>query len=312
MCPADELSPSGVDCGLAIYIDRQLAGHVQQGDGAVSRGVLFDTASRNPGLKLPLTPEQFCKAGIAAVDAACLRDRGAPCPALKVAEADTVLVDISRGTRHRRAPLRSPFVVQRYRGPLFVEACFADPMYGGNRSAAVFWKMIGYPGLPANHAIDMVRYRGKPYPGAGSPKSIGDFLVTPDRVLGLTVAKRLPRRTVVVVGGGLCAGLLSRQLTAQGIDVLVLERGVDHGGGAEARLPSQPRRTALGTATRQEHAELATRNLHVAALAARRVAAGALDGSLSAGPGRGRRRQPLERKVTWRMVGIRSRVAHAP
>jgi gluconate 2-dehydrogenase alpha chain len=65
----------------------------------------------------------------------------------------------------------------------------------------------------------------------------------------LTVAKRLPRRTVVVVGGGLCAGLLSRQLTAQGIDVLVLERGVEHGGGAEARLPSQ--RDELRWAQRQ-------------------------------------------------------------
>ena len=57
---------------------------------------------------------------------------------------------------------------------LFVEACFADPMYGGNRNA-VFWKMIGYPGLPATHALDMVRYRGKPYPGATTPKSIADF-----------------------------------------------------------------------------------------------------------------------------------------
>jgi gluconate 2-dehydrogenase alpha chain len=51
--------------------------------------------------------------------------------------------------------------------------------------------------------------------------------------------KRLPKRTVVIVGGGLCAGLISRQLTAKGIDVLVLERGGDHTNGAEARLPSQ-------------------------------------------------------------------------
>jgi gluconate 2-dehydrogenase gamma chain len=58
--------------------------------------------------------------------------------------------------------------------PLFSEACFADPIYGGNRDA-VFWKMIGYPGLPATHSVDMVRYRGKPYPGAKNPKSIIDF-----------------------------------------------------------------------------------------------------------------------------------------
>lgn len=51
--------------------------------------------------------------------------------------------------------------------------------------------------------------------------------------------KKLEKRTVVIVGGGLTAGLISRQLTAQGIDVLVLERGGDRTNGAEAKLPSQ-------------------------------------------------------------------------
>jgi gluconate 2-dehydrogenase alpha chain len=53
------------------------------------------------------------------------------------------------------------------------------------------------------------------------------------------VTTRLAKRTVVVVGGGLCAGLLARQLTAKGVDVLVLERGGDHTRGAEATLPNQ-------------------------------------------------------------------------
>jgi gluconate 2-dehydrogenase gamma chain len=124
-------------------------------------------------LQLPLTPEQFCKAGIAAVDAACVRDHGVPFAALKEAEADAVLVGITEGhISDGLLSLVSWFNELVY--PLFIEACFADPMYGGNRNA-VFWKMIGYPGLPANHAIDMVRYRGKPYPGAENPKSIGDF-----------------------------------------------------------------------------------------------------------------------------------------
>jgi gluconate 2-dehydrogenase alpha chain len=42
---------------------------------------------------------------------------------------------------------------------------------------------------------------------------------------------------------------VSRQLTAHGIDVLVLERGIDHADGAEARLPSQ--RDELRWAVRQ-------------------------------------------------------------
>jgi gluconate 2-dehydrogenase alpha chain len=63
------------------------------------------------------------------------------------------------------------------------------------------------------------------------------------------MAKRLPHRRVVIVGGGLCAALISRQLTMQGIDVLVLERGIDHTNGAAARLPSQ--RDELRWAQRQ-------------------------------------------------------------
>ena len=47
-------------------------------------------------------------------------------------------------------------------------------MYGGNYDK-VFWKMIGYPGLPATNTINMVQYRGKPYPGSADPKSIVDF-----------------------------------------------------------------------------------------------------------------------------------------
>jgi gluconate 2-dehydrogenase alpha chain len=51
--------------------------------------------------------------------------------------------------------------------------------------------------------------------------------------------KKLPGKTVVMVGGGLTAGLAARQLTGKNIDVLVLERGTDHSKGAEARLPTQ-------------------------------------------------------------------------
>jgi gluconate 2-dehydrogenase alpha chain len=53
------------------------------------------------------------------------------------------------------------------------------------------------------------------------------------------MATQLKKRTVVIVGGGLTAGLVSRQLVAKGVDVLVLERGQDHRYGPEARIPTQ-------------------------------------------------------------------------
>lgn len=49
----------------------------------------------------------------------------------------------------------------------------------------------------------------------------------------------LPKRTVVIVGGGLTAGLIGRQLTNQGVEVTVLERGVDHTKSAAALVPNQ-------------------------------------------------------------------------
>ncbi len=172
MCPADEYSPNGVDCGIATYIDRQLAGPYGKGDGRYLQAP-FRSGKPELGLQLPLTPEQFCKAGIAVANAACVSEHGKPFAELDPAQAGEFLKAVAAG----RVPAGEPplalwFDTVIYR--LFVEGCFADPMYGGNRNA-VFWKMIGYPGLPATHTLDMVKYRGKPYPGARDPKSIGDF-----------------------------------------------------------------------------------------------------------------------------------------
>jgi gluconate 2-dehydrogenase alpha chain len=53
------------------------------------------------------------------------------------------------------------------------------------------------------------------------------------------MTQKLPKRSVVFVGGGLTAGLAARQMMNSGIDVLVLERGGDHAGSAASTLPNQ-------------------------------------------------------------------------
>jgi gluconate 2-dehydrogenase gamma chain len=172
MCPADHLTPSGVDCGLAIYIDRQLAGGFGQGDRLYMQGP-WRKGKPQLGYQLPLTPEQFFKAGLAAANAACKARHGKPFFALAPADADAFVNDIAAGkVTDPRVPLAQWFNGLVY--PLFTQACFADPIYGGNRDK-VFWRMIGYPGLPATHGRDMVEFRGKPFPGAKDPKSIADF-----------------------------------------------------------------------------------------------------------------------------------------
>jgi gluconate 2-dehydrogenase gamma chain len=172
MCPADALTPGGVDCGLAAYIDRQLAGGFGKGARLYMRGP-WREGKPELGYQLPLTPEQFFKAGLAAADAACRKRNGKAFVELDENGANQFLHEIAGGkVTDERIHLASWFNELVY--PLFEQACFADPVYGGN-VGKVFWKAIGYPGLPAVHSQDMVDFRGKPFPGAADPKSIADF-----------------------------------------------------------------------------------------------------------------------------------------
>jgi len=172
MCPADELTPRGVDCGLALFIDRQLAGGFGKGERLYLRGPIRPGRPED-GYQLPLTPEQFFKIGISAADASCRRLNGKRFTELSPQDADAFLAAIADGKiTDERVSLSEWFNELVY--PLFAQACFADPIYGGNRDK-VFWKMIGYPGLPAVNGLNIVRYRGKPFPGARTPKSMADF-----------------------------------------------------------------------------------------------------------------------------------------
>ena len=172
MCPADGLTPNGVDCGLAEYIDRQLAGSFGRGDRLYRSGP-WRSGKPQLGYQLPLTPEQFFKAGIAAAQSASTARFGKRFEELESAPADAFLQELAAGkVTDKRVPLTQWFNGLVY--PLFTQACFADPVYGGNHNK-VFWKLVGYPGLPAVHSQNMTAFRGKPFPGALDPKSIQDF-----------------------------------------------------------------------------------------------------------------------------------------
>ena len=171
MCPADDLTPAGTSCGLALFIDRQLAGAFGRGERLYLRGP-WRPGRPEHGYQLPLTPEQFFKAGLGAADELCELRHGKRFADLEIPVADAFLAEIANGAAHPRIALGEWFNELVY--PLFQQACFADPGHGGNRDK-VFWRMIGYPGLPAVHGINMVRYRGKPFPGAARPLSMDDF-----------------------------------------------------------------------------------------------------------------------------------------
>jgi gluconate 2-dehydrogenase gamma chain len=167
--PADPLSPSGTDCGLVNYIDRQLAG--AWGNGArLYRSGPFIAGKPEQGYQLSLTPREFFAAGIKAANEWSRKtygkefDRLSPADreaALKTMEASKAEFADVGGKQFFEALLQSA-----------MEGFFADPIYGGNRDK-VSWRMIGYPGLPAAYADKALEYRGKKV--VLEPKSIADF-----------------------------------------------------------------------------------------------------------------------------------------
>jgi gluconate 2-dehydrogenase gamma chain len=169
MIPADELSPSGTDCGIVTYIDRQLAG--AHGTGAkMYRSGPFRRGKPEQGYQLALTPREFFLAGIAATNEWCRKTCGKDFDRLPT----SARIDALKALEEGKADLGHLSARQFFNALLTItmEGFFADPIYGGNRNMAS-WKMLGFPGLPATYANVIEQYRDKPYTAA--PQSIADF-----------------------------------------------------------------------------------------------------------------------------------------
>jgi gluconate 2-dehydrogenase gamma chain len=173
MWPADHLTPSGVELGIATFIDRQLAGGFGRGD-RLYMNAPYRRGKAQHGYQLPLTPEAWYKAGIAALNNWCSATYRKPFDRLDATEREAALVAVSSGKANVSTGVDLSAWFNGLAYPLFVQGAFADPIYGGNRGKAT-WKMLGYPGLPATYRNDVVTFRGKRHPKSDAPKSIQDF-----------------------------------------------------------------------------------------------------------------------------------------
>jgi gluconate 2-dehydrogenase gamma chain len=167
--PADELSPSGSDCGCATYIDRQLAS-AYGGGAKMYRSGPFLKGKPEQGYQLSLTPAEFITTGIAAANVWSRKTYGHDFDRLPPDKRVEALKAMEEG--------KADFVNFSSRAffarllALTMEGFFGDPIYGGNRNK-VSWKMLGFPGLPATYANVIDEYRDKRY--VVEPQSIADF-----------------------------------------------------------------------------------------------------------------------------------------
>jgi gluconate 2-dehydrogenase gamma chain len=170
MVPADELTPKGTDLGIAVYIDRALAGSWGKGDRLYMQGP-WKQGAPSQGYQLPLTPAQLYRAGIEATNAHCHKTYSKPFDRLDDAQREEVLVGLSSAKINFDSGLPVPvFWSTLYQ--TVVEGMYSDPIYGGNRNKAG-WRMIGFPGAIAVHRDEVEKYRGKPFPT--DPLGISDL-----------------------------------------------------------------------------------------------------------------------------------------
>ncbi|HLH93910.1 MAG TPA: gluconate 2-dehydrogenase subunit 3 family protein [Xanthobacteraceae bacterium] len=167
--PADELSPSGTDCGLVTFIDRQLAS-AWGGGAKMYRSGPFQKGKPEQGYQLALTPKEFFQAGIAEANAWSHKTYGKEFDRLGSAQQIEALKAMEGGkAEFAGIPSRQFFQSLL---TLAMEGFFSDPIYGGNRDKAS-WKMLGFPGLPATYAGKFEEYQAKRY--VAPPQSIADF-----------------------------------------------------------------------------------------------------------------------------------------
>jgi gluconate 2-dehydrogenase gamma chain len=170
LIPADSVGPGAKELGVAIYIDRQMAGAYGKGDRLYLDGP-FAEGTPQQGYQLAMTPSEVIRAGIADINAHVEKTYKKSFDALPVKDRVAVLADADA------AKIELPTVpITAFFGLLLqltVEGYFADPMYGGNKDKAA-WKMIGFPGADAMYMDKIEPFRGKPYTAA--PMGIEDLI----------------------------------------------------------------------------------------------------------------------------------------
>ena len=169
LIPADELSPSGTDCGVVDFIERQLSGAWGEGAGLYRDGPIFQGKPEH-GYQLGLTPRELLRDGIAAADAWTRNAYGRDFDGLAPKDRIAALTAFEDGSAQFPDPPAKDFFEALL--SITMEGFFADPIYGGNRDCAA-WKMIGYPGLPARYREPMENAFGKRY--SHPPRSIADL-----------------------------------------------------------------------------------------------------------------------------------------
>ena len=158
--PADSETPGGKDAGLAVYLDRQLAGPYGRGEGLYIRPP-FVKGTQQQGHQSAGSFAKTYRDGLAALDKATKANyAGRSFAELPDDNKDQVLQGLEKGDFKLEGADGKEFFEQLIKD--MQQGFFADPIYGGNRDMCA-WKMIGFPGARYNY-LDWIERHNERFP----------------------------------------------------------------------------------------------------------------------------------------------------
>jgi len=154
--PSDQEGPGAREAGVAVYIDRQLAGPWGRDRHRYTQGPFEENAPQEFGYQGNATPQQIYRQGLKELKGF---DR------LEPAEQDQKLKQIETSLF---------FSLLRQNT---IEGMFCDPMHGGNVDM-VGWQLVGFPGPRMSNYEDVDKHFGDAF----RPKPVSLRQVTGHKV----------------------------------------------------------------------------------------------------------------------------------
>ena len=146
--PSDDADPGAREAGVAIFIDRQLAGPYGRDRFRYTQPP-FEDAPRELGYQGSATPRQIYRNGLKSLQGFHLLSAAAQDEALHKIESNVFFSLLRRNT---------------------IEGMFCDPMHGGNADM-IGWQLVGFPGPRMSNFDEVDKYYGKPF--RPKPMSLG-------------------------------------------------------------------------------------------------------------------------------------------
>lgn len=138
--PSDDSGPGAQEAGVAIYIDRQLAGSYGRDRFRYAQPP-FEDAPPQFGYQGQATPRQIYREGLKSLKGFQLLSAAEQNKALRQIESSVFFALLRQNT---------------------IEGMFCDPMHGGN-AGMVGWQLVGFPGPRMSNYDDVEKHYGEPF-----------------------------------------------------------------------------------------------------------------------------------------------------